>query len=120
MLEGEELDRALTIRQAARVAGVDRTTITRWIASGHLYVLPKWGRERGDRVLLSEVQDCMAGRWKKSRSRWRKCPKDRLWYVRQIDRTRFRRLLETAAEREKRLAWQRTYQREYIKRKRLK
>jgi len=118
MLEGKELDRALTLRQAARVAGVDYSTIKRWIASGHLYILPKWGRERGDRVLLSEVRDCMAGRWAKTRSRRLKCPQDRVWYVRQIDRTRFRRLLETPEEREKRLAWQRTYQREYEREKR--
>jgi len=113
MMEGEVLEYALTIRQAAKAAGVCTSTIKNWIASGHLYIVPKWGRELGDRVLLSELTDVMAGRWKASRKRWRKCPHDRVWYVSQIDNTRFRRLLETPEDRERRLSWQRTYQARY-------
>lgn len=115
MLEGS---RAITVRQAARVAKCDKSTIRRWIAAGYLYVAPKWGREVGDRVFLGEVLDCVSKkRSGRRRKRYFRCPHDRVWYASQIDRTRFRRLLETPAEREKRLAWQRTYQRQYIKRK---
>lgn len=115
MIEG---DRAITVRQAARVAKCDVSTIRRWIQAGYLFILPKWGKEIGDRVLLSELLDCIPKRRRPRRSkRYFRCPRERVWYRSQIDRTRFRRLLETPAEREKRLAWQRTYQRQYHKRK---
>jgi hypothetical protein len=115
MLEGS---RAITVRQAARVAKCGVSTIRRWILAGYLYVAPKWGREVGDRVFLAEVLDCIPkGRRHRRSKRYFRCPKDRVWYKSQIDRTRFRRLLETEGEREKRLAWQRTYQRQYVKRK---
>ena len=38
-------------------------------------------------------------------------PREKLWYKRQIAATRFSRLLETTEERERRLAWQRDYER---------
>lgn len=116
MLEGS---RAITVRQAARVAKCDISTIRRWIQAGYLYVAPKWGRETSDRVFLGEVLDCVETWRPHSRrsGRYFRCPRNRVWYKSQIDRTRFRRLLETEEERKKRLAWQRTYQRQYSKRK---
>ncbi|MFY7809383.1 MAG: hypothetical protein ACOVSV_10465 [Fimbriimonadaceae bacterium] len=104
--------RVLTVKQAAKVAKVYPNTVNRWIQSGFLKVVPKFGREKGDRVLLGEVLDCAAAKRRgasKSRGGTRTMPRDRLWYKRQIAATRFRRLLETAEERERRLAWQREY-----------
>lgn len=112
MIDDLDARRVLTVKQAAEVAGVYRNTVHRWIQSGFLKVLPRFGKERGDRVLLGEVLECAAARRrgnKKGRGGARTMPRDRVWYQRQIAATRFRRLLETAEQRERRLAWQREY-----------
>jgi len=112
MLDPLNEGRVLTVKQAARVAKVYPNTVSRWIQSGFLKVVPRWGKEKGDRVLLGEVLECAKARRRgsaTSRGGTRTMPRDRLWYKRQIAATRFRRLLETSEERERRLAWQREY-----------
>jgi hypothetical protein len=108
------LRRVLTVEQAARVAKVYPKTVSRWIQSGFLKVVPRWGKEMGDRVLLGEVLECAKARRRgssTSRGGTRTMPREKLWYKRQIAATRFSRLLETTEERERRLAWQRDYER---------
>lgn len=112
MLDGLDAKRVLTVKQAARAANVYPNTVNRWIQSGFLKILPRWGKEKGDRVLLGEVLERAKARRrgrKKGKGGTRTMPRDRLWYKRQIAATRFRRLIETAEERERRLSWQREY-----------
>lgn len=119
-IESPDDNYVITVREAARIAGRYPVTIQRWVSSGFLKVAPRWGREVGTRVFLGDLLECLSKRQRTSKGRRRgtyRCNRNRLWYIRQIDRTRFRRLLETDEEREKRLKWQREYQRTYNARK---
>lgn len=116
-MDGIDARRVITLRQAARLAGVSDATIQRWIEGGFLKIVPRWGRERGLRVLLREVLECMETRRRgnpKGRNARRgtpRCNKRGLWYERQIANTRLRRLFETDDEYNRRITWQREYKR---------
>ena len=114
MMDWVTLETVITVRQAARVAKRSTSTILRWIDAGYLQIVPKWGKEIGYRVFLSEVLECLQKRPRPARGRKgrqpSRCNRKGLWYARSLDRTYQHRLFETAEQREKRLAWQRNYQ----------
>lgn len=104
----------LTLREASYVAQRAVITLKLWVASGFLKVAPKQPGERETRVFVGDLLEALdrpvrSRRSKGGRSRKGRFKQKARWYVRHLERMRLRRLLETAAERERRRSVQAAY-----------
>lgn len=99
----------ITLREAAYVAQRAVITLKLWIASGFLKVAPPQPGERKIHVFVGDLLEVLEKPVRNRRSKSGRGRKGRFkqkarWYVRHLERMRLRRLLETDAEREHRLA----------------
>ena len=108
----------ITLREASYVAQRAVITLKLWVASGFLKVAPKQPGERETRVFIGDLLEALdrpirSRRSKGGRSRKGRFKQKARWYVRHLERMRLRRLLETAAERDRRLETMRAYDRKH-------
>lgn len=104
----------LTLQEAAYVAQRAVITLRLWVASGFLKVVPKQPGDTRTHVFVGDLLEALekpirSRRSKSGRQRKGRFKQKARWYVRHLERMRLRRLLETPAENEHRLATMRAY-----------
>lgn len=108
----------LTLQEAAYVAQRAVITLRLWVASGFLKVVPKQPGDTRTHVFVGDLLEALEKPIRSRRSRSGRSRKGRFkqtarWYVRHLERLRLRRLLETADDRERRLAGMRAYSKKH-------